>query len=514
MRRLLIATGVAMALAVLAALALRQTLASARLRSAVEARLSATLGQPVSIGSMSVHVVPRVVIDGGTVRVGEARVQAPGVEIRRVRILPRIRSLWTGTIVIPRVELDGFVVSVLRDRRGGWHVPTAVPAPSANTAGGVSVERVSITNGQVRVFDEAADSALHATAGIDDIEADLAVEAGGLRLGPIRGRIGRAAISGDARTDASAVHLRFSSDAIADGDLPVFLRLLASDRPGFLRLGEPAAASVTITVNRSSSRLDGAGTLRAPQVLLDALRLERFHAPFAIRGAHLEFSPTTFGMYGGTHRGGMSIDLSSVPPAWASDSHVTGFDVGDFLRGLTGREQPIDGTATIEAALRGAVGEPLDRTVRGRVTVSVANGIVRNFPLLAVVNRALRLAGQQDGDTRFERLSATLAIAAGGASTDDLALDAGHIRVEAAGRIGADRSLAFRGHAVVAADYVAQGVTRVPELARLKNRNGEIDMPLTVSGSLDAPSINVDVKTAIGQGLADELRRRLRRLIR
>ncbi len=513
MRRLLMSTTLVVALVALAALALPRMLASTRLRAAVEARLSATLGQPVSIGRMSVHVLPSISVDGTTIRVGEARVEAPSVNIERVRIVPRLHSLWGGNIVIEQVALDGFVVSVVRDDHG-WHVPSAVPAPSANAGAGVVIERVRVTNGQVRVFDAASGGALRPTASIDELEADVSVEAGGLRLAPIRGRIGRAKISGDARTDASAVHLRFAADAIADDDLPVFLRLLGSDRPGFLRLGEPAAASVIISVDRASSRLGGAGTLRAPQVLLDTLRLQHLEAPFAIKGAALEFNPTTFAMYGGTHRGRIAVDLSRRPPAWMTDSRVNNLDVGGFLRALTGREQPLDGTASIDGALRGVANEPLDRTVRGRARVTVAQGVVRNFPLLATINRALRLTQQQEGDTRFERLTATLTLAGGEATTDDLALDAGHVRVEAAGRIGADRSLALRGHAVIAADYVAQRVARVPEIARLKNRRGEIDVPLTISGSLGAPSIAVDVKTAVGQGIADELRRRLRRLIR
>ena len=514
MRRLLIAASLVVVLAALAAFGLRQTLASARLRSAVEARLSATLGQPVSIGRMSVHVVPRIAIDGSTVRVGEARVEAPGVEIQRVRILPRLHSLWSGSIVIQQIDLDGFVVSMQRDRHGGWHVPRAVPAPSASGAGGVVIERVQVTNGQLRVFDEARHSAGSPTASIDELEAGISTDAGLLRLAPVRARIGGARSQGEAQADGSAVRLRFSTEAIADGDLPIFLRLLGTERPGFLRLGAPASASVDVAVDRASTRLDGTGALRAPLVLLDAMRLERLDAPFAIKGTMLEFNPTTFALYGGTHRGRITVDLSSAAPVWRSESRSSRLDAGDFLRALTGREQPLDGVASFDGTLRGVVGEPLDRTVRGRARLEVANGVIRNFPLLAAVNRALRLAHQEDGDTRFERLSATLDLADGEAATDDLTIDAGHMRVQAAGRIGADRSIAFRGHAVVAADYVAQGVAGLPELARLKNRRGEIDVPLTISGSLDAPSITVDVKAAIGQGIADELRRRLRRWIR
>ena len=513
MRRLLIAAAVLAALAIVAVLLIWQFLDTASVRGAVEARLTATLGQPVSIGRLGVSLFPRVALSGGNVRIGEARTQAPAVEVERIRILPHLEPLLHRQIVIELVELDGFTVSVLRDAKGRWHVPSAVPAPSAGGSA-ASVERVRVTDGRVRVFDAAANGETAESASIDDLEAEVTIDAGGLRLAPISGRIGRAPISGEARTDARAVRLEFNTAKIADDDLPVFMRLLGSERPAFLRLGDAASASAAVSVDRSTARLTGKGTLRAPEVLLEPLRLERFEAPFAIDGSRLRFTPTAFAMYGGTHRGAVTVQLADTPPTWATDSRLNGLDVGDFLNALTGADQRVDGTASLHASLHGRVGEPLDRTVRGRMEMNITNGVVRQFPLLATINRTLKLAAAEENDTRFERLSATLNIAAGQATTDDLVLEAGHVRVRAAGRIGADRSLDLRGSAVIAADYVAAAVASVRELARLRNSRGEIEVPLTITGSLDAPSFGLDLGAAVRKGLVDELQRRLRRFIR
>lgn len=513
MRRLLIALAVVAVLAALAAWALRQSLGGGRLHASLETRLSAMLGQSVSIERLGVELFPRIALAGGNVRVGLARAQAPAVEIARVRVLPQLRSLLAGEVAIEQVELDGFVVSVLRDNQRRWHVPPVVPAPTGAAGRGAPIQRVRVTDGRVRVFHEAEDGSVRETSSIDDVEADVMVEAGGLRLAPIAGRIGRAKISGEARTDVTAAHLAFATDAIDDEDLPVFLGLLGSQRPAFLRLGESASASVAINVNRESSRLTGEGFVRAPQVLLGPLRLQRFDAPFVIKGTTLEFDPTAFTMYGGTHRGVLTVYLGDTPPVWTTDSRVSSLAVGDFLRALTGRDQRLDGIASVTGALRGRVGEALDRSVQGRTIFNVTNGIIRNFPLVATINRALSLAEQESNDTRFERLAATLTVAAGQATTDDLVLEAGHLRVEAAGRIGADRSLALRGRAVVSAERAARAVASVREMARLRNSRGEIELPLTISGTLDAPAIGVDLAAAIGKGVADEIRRRLRRLI-
>ena len=512
-RRILIGVAAVAVIAVAVIALLLRSLQQGDLRAGVEARLSASLGQPVSIAQLNVSLFPPS-LSGTDVRIGEARVQAPALEVARVRILPRLRSLLSGDVVVEQLTLDGFVVSVLRDETGAWHVPAAVPAPSAGSGSGPIVERVRISNGRVRVFDRTRGDELREASSIDDLDAEMRVEDGGLALSPITGRIGEAEISGEAGTDGSGVRLNFSAKAIADVALPVFLRLLGSDRPEFLRLSEPASASVVLRVDRRTSRLSGKGTLRAPQVRLDQLHLDRFEAPFTIQGSRLVFQPTTFGLYGGTHEGGVTVRLSETPPLWMIDSRVRGLDAGDFLNALAESEQRLDGTASVTASLRGTVGEPLDRTLSGNMQMTVTDGVIRDFPMLAAINRALRLAEHEEGDTRFERLSGTFAIAAGQATTEDLVLQAAHIRAQVKGRIGADRSLALRGVAVLSPERSARAVASIRELSALRNSSGELELPLTISGTLDAPSFGIDLKAAVEKGIVDELKRRFRRFIR
>lgn len=512
MRRFLILAAALVLILLVAGFFARRSLMQGNLREAVEARLSATLGEPVSIGRLGIALFPRVALSGTGVRVGDARAQAPGVSIERIRILPRTGSLLSGNVVIEQVQLDGFVVSVLHDA-AGWHLPSAVPAPSAGGDDGVAIERLRVSDARIRVFDRASGE-IRERASIDDIHAEIALDGSGMRLSSIAGQIGDAEISGEARVGARAVRLDLTAAKIADEDLPAFLRLLGAERPAFLRIPEAAALSARLEVDRSSSRLSGTGKLAAPEVELDSLRLERFEAPFAIDGSRLAFDPATFGLYGGTHTGTVNIALAPSPPEWTADSRLSGVDAGGFLGALTGRDQQVDGSAAMTGVLRGQVGEALATGVQGRARIEMTEGVIRNFPLLAYVNRALRLAEQSGTDTRFERLTATLAIASGRATTDDLVLDAGHLRVEASGRIGVDRSLALRGVAAISPERSVAAIASIHELKGLRNARGEIEIPLTISGSLDSPSFALDLEAAIRKGIADELRRRLLRIIK
>ena len=512
-RRLLLAAVVLVVVGVVIVALLLRSLRAGELRAGVEARLSAALGQPVSIGQVNLSFFPPS-LSGTDVRIGDTRVQEPAIEVASVRIIPRLRSLLSGDLVVEELTLDGFVVAVVRDEAGAWHVPSVVPAPTAGSAAGPVVERVSISNGRVRVLDLQNVDELREASSIDDLAAEMRVEGGGLALSPITGRIGGAEISGEAGTDGSGVRLEFSARKIADADLPVFLRLLGSDRPGFVRLPDPASASAQLRVDRRTSQLSGKGTLQAPRVWLEPLQLDRFEAPFTIQGSRLVFQPTTFALYGGTHEGSVTVRMSDTPPQWISESRVRGLDAGDFLKALNGSDQRLDGTATVTASLRGRVGEPLDRTVTGQVQMTVTDGVIRDFPMLAAINRALKLAERAEGDTKFERLSGTFAIAAGQAATDDLVLQAAHLRAEVKGRIGADRSLALRGVAVLSPERSAQAIASVRELSALRNDAGEVELPLTIGGTLDAPSFGLDVKAAMEKGITNELRRRIRRFIR
>jgi hypothetical protein len=54
----------------------------------------------------------------------------------------------------------------------------------------------------------------------------------------------------------------------------------------------------------------------------------------------------------------------------------------------------------------------------------------------------------------------------------------------------------------------------VRELSGLRNDRGELELPLTISGSLDDPSFGIDLQAVIGRSIKEELKRRIRDLFR
>jgi uncharacterized protein involved in outer membrane biogenesis len=500
-------------LAVAALLLVRQSSIAGLVRASAEARLSAALGQPVTIGELGFTLTPRPAVTGSGVRVGPENAQAaPALRIATIRVVPRLRSFFSDTVRIEQVQLNGLTASLLRDR-DGWHAPALLPAPSPNGGAAVSIERVHVADARLIVFD-AAHGSVRETSSITDIRADMLIDAGALRLAPLTGRIGTSPLDGEATADGSAVRLTFKAPAIANADLPAVLGLLGAARPEIVRLDEPADASVTVTIDRARSRLAGEGTIRVPALTVDPLRMQRVEAPFTIEGSRIVFAPTTFVLHGGTHRGRITLAVDANPPRWTADSQLEGADVGALLDALAGRDVRIDGRGAVTGKLQGRVDKDFVSGLDGRARLEVVDGVLQDFPLLAAVNRTLQLAGTAGNDTRFERLSATLAIAQAVAATDDLVIDAADLRVRGTGRISFDGTLNIRGLVTISPERVSAAVASVRELARARNSQGEIELPLVIAGSLGSPTFAIDLESVVRQGVRDELLRRLRGLIR
>jgi uncharacterized protein involved in outer membrane biogenesis len=520
-RRLLFAGAVLLLVAAGAALlVLRLNVGRDVVRRGAEARLSALLGQPVSITGVSMSLFPVPALIGTGISVG-ANSETPDLALRSIRIVPSLGPLLRGAYVVREVTLEGLTVRIVREPDGRWRFPAVVPAPGEDAASGIVIQRVRLRGGQVKVLESSGPGRMRETSSIDDVEGDAVSEGAALRISAVRGRVAGAALTGEAVVEAREARLEFELADVEDADLSAVLGLAAAERPELLRLPKPAAASWTIRLDRQNLRLSGTGSLRAPEVAVDTLRLQDLRAPLKTDGARLVFEPTTFALYGGTHRGTVTLDLSAARSRWALDSQVASLDVGRFLTAFTGQDQRLDGIASVHATLQGHVGETLDRDLQGRARVTVVNGVIQEFPLLATINRALRLAEGDARDTRFERLSATLTFQPRGAAssrggghttTDDLVLEARDVRVEASGRIGFDRTLDLAGQAVLSPDKTAAAIRSVRELSGLRNNRGELELPLTITGSADSPSIRIDLKAAVGRTIKEELRRRLRQL--
>ncbi len=167
------------------------------------------------------------------------------------------------------------------------------------------------------------------------------------------------------------------------------------------------------------------------------------------------------------------------------------------LSATTSNKDFLFGTASLTTNVKGSgsAAPAIQRSLAGTAKFQLANGMIKNFPLLAAVNQALGITGGTSKDTKFESLSASATIGGGKARTNDLLLKAGELTMTGAGQMGFDQSLDVKLRTIVSAAKSQQLLARLGPLGRLRNAQGELAIPVTVTGTTTAPKYGVDVGT-------------------
>jgi uncharacterized protein involved in outer membrane biogenesis len=524
MRRLIYVVLGLIVLAAAVVLAGLQALNSAAGRGRIAAALSDALGQPVQIGGMSIGLLPAPSLHAAGIRVGGADSgAAPGVALRGLRVVPQLRSfLPGGTRTIDHVDLLGLTVSVRRDAQGRWHlpVPTAKPAPKGGAAGPagtpVALRELRVREGAIRVVDDS----LKAAGGgptittISDIAAELRAAGGTLTVPRFTGRLGATVVTGATEAGPAGARLQLASESIGNADL-ASLFALAGIRPyPGLAIEGKAPFQMETRVSPDFATFVVAGKAALERLRLGALSLQQLETSFRFAKGVFQLDPLAFTMYRGRQKGSVAIDFTKPAPVYTIKSSLEGLDVNQALSATTTMKDFLGGTARVTANVTGsgATAPAIQRSLAGTVRFEVADGVIRNFPLVARVNQAVGLTEGDAKDTRFQLFAGTATIGGGRARTDDLVLKAGELGMTGAGVLGFDQSLDFRLRAVLSAAKTQQLTQRVGVVGRLTNDKGEVAVPVTVTGSTTAPKYSVDVASVAKTQVKDQVQKGLMKL--
>jgi uncharacterized protein involved in outer membrane biogenesis len=502
------------------------------LRRVAEARLTAVFGEPVTIGRMRGSVFPVPAVTGGNIRIGE-RMEgaAPSVGVRRIRILPQWRTLLSKPVVIDAVEIEGLAVTLRRERNGRWVLPGAArPAPSAGGGAGggaagipglpggpateaVSVRGIRLRNGRLAVVDAARGDGDGSTevAAITDIDAELDEGPRGTGVASMSARLGSSPLTGSMEIGAQGLEAELRAPSIANADLPAVFGLLGSRMPAGLSIGGAAPLDLRLRIARDSGALTASGRLQAATVNFGTLAVANFAAPFRVADDVLVVDPLAFSAYGGTGGATLRVRYGSQPAAWTLDTRVQEVDINALLSAATTARDRLLGTGRITGRLQGTAQAPFDRHISGTLDVTVIDGVIRNFPLLAGLNRALRITGGDASDTRFRRLSATVEIARSVMRTSNTVLEAGEMTATAAGTITFDRAIRMTGTAVFSREASARMIAAVKEISGAKNERGEVEVPFGITGTTDRPGFSVNMGAILDRALKKELQRNLKK---
>ena len=285
---------------------------------------------------------------------------------------------------------------------------------------------------------------------------------------------------------------------------------LSADRIDVAELQGIVAAAPTPATPRAPQedsfllKTTGSGRLRVGQITYDQLTLDDVQATVGIDRGLIRLDPLTAGVYGGRHRGVITMDTRRTPTTFAVASQLERVDANQLASSMTSLRDVIFGALGTQARLSfgGDGADAMARSLNGTMSLNLADGRIANMNLTQEISQIARfITGQPaagERSTRVAGLTGTFQITNGLASTTDLSATIDGGTLGATGTVNlADQALNLRLTAVLARDYSDRvGGTRVGGYMStvLANQNGELVVPVIVTGTAQNPRFAPDAQ--------------------
>ena len=471
----------------------RSILATETVRTALAAQISAAIGQPVTIRSISAGIYPRVTVILEGVAIGQpARIQA-----ETLRLGTDFRALLSRRIVHGTVRLDNARVELPLPPLG------SPGTPSTGTAtGGWPVEIVSIDD--VLLNDVQIVSGGRTLRG--DIEA--IPHGNGLTLRKVSLKAEDTNINAtgeitDLAGPAGAIDLKAGTL-----NLDRLLTFLAEFSSGF---GTPGrAGSRQASGPTAGKAMDVTLTLNADRATMGTLALERLTGKARVTREGVSVDPVEFGLFSGQYKGSLAVSLADALTLRLRAA-LSNIDVA-AATAFAGSPGTITGRLSGRVDLTGS-GTDFSKIVdstRGTARVDIKDGIVKNLGLVrtVVIATSMRSDAQpqsagSSNDEHFSQLGATLAIANGSARTNDLLFESPDVTLKAAGSVQLNGSAIDLKGNVQLSEALSQQAGR--DLYRYTQEQGRVTLPATVTGSAQSPAVRIDVGAAATRAMKNKL---------
>jgi AsmA protein len=264
-------------------------------------------------------------------------------------------------------------------------------------------------------------------------------------------------------------------------------------------------------------------SLDANRAAFGALSIDALSGQARVTPEHVAIEPIRFGVFGGTYDGALTITLGDVPQIHMKAA-VAGIDTAAAMAfaerpgAMTGRA-----SGTIDLTGRGTTGDRILDTAQGTVRLEVADGTVKGLSLVRAV--VLATSMRQDSkaqlgstlrDETFSRMGLSAQITSGTAATRDLRFESSDVLFSAAGLVRLDGTSVDLAGDVQLSEALSKQAGR--DLYRYTRKDGRVTLPATITGPVDKLQVRLNVgdaaKRAIANKAAEELKKRLRRIIR
>ena len=468
------------------------------------------LNRKVQLQDIRLTIWPRIGarVAGFTVLDDPAFGSSPFASLASLDIGVKLGPLFSGTVEVEEITLRNPVITVIKNKSGVLNVSTigragvAAPktpsrAPIPSTEGPLkilallAVDRVSIVGGTLNYRDQSA------TKPTDYIVQNLEILLQGVRLGqsptlhvgmlvqplnlPVKldGTFGPVKES----TDIDAINLR-----------------LALGKTDFTITGKTVGRHASLNI---SAPLINTANLPIALPLQKPVDVKDLQIAAEIQGQDVLLRRLSFQLFNGQVAAEGKITSGSETPPFTGKMTIQDMQLDPALNALATTQLAISGTAgaNLNVQGRGFSMPDLTKSLEGTGHLAAKDGKIEGVNLLQEAISIFNVAGISLDDakaTAFSTIETDLAIKEGTLYVQRLLMDSHDFQATGGGTIGFDQKLNLAVNLNLSQE-LSQKIARSSPAARLAMKEGRVSLPLMITGTAQAPSYGLDMKSLTGR---------------
>ncbi len=217
-----------------------------------------------------------------------------------------------------------------------------------------------------------------------------------------------------------------------------------------------------------------------------------------VQGQEAKLNDLSFQLFGGQVQAQGSLTSGSASPPFTGKATIQGLQLGPALDALAATQVSISGIAEANLALqgRGFSMSDLTKTLEGTSHVAVKDGKIEGVNLLQEAISILKVSGislDNAKATAFSTIETDLAIKEGIINVHRLLIDSHDFQATGEGTVGFDQTV----HLTVTLNLshaLSQKIIGSSPTARLALAGGRLNVPLLITGTVQAPLYGLDSK--------------------
>jgi AsmA protein len=252
------------------------------------------------------------------------------------------------------------------------------------------------------------------------------------------------------------------------------------------------------------TKMTGGGTIAVGVIQYDDLILNNAHSNVTLDHGLIKMNPVTADLYNGKENGSITIDMRPAQPVYTVNLKTDKVDANKLISSVSDVKQTIYGmlASNVNASFSSSSSTNIARSLNGSMAINLTNGKLMNINLLhELASVGKFLGGNFDAAQNFTnlvQLTGNFDVKNGVAQTNNLnaVIDGGTLA--AAGLVNlADQTLNLRVTTVLNKALSQQvGGTQVGGYMNtaLANNQGELVMPVIITGTFQHPRVAPDVQ--------------------